>query len=160
MWTCTIAAAQNQYMRRLSAEQAAYLAGLVDADGTVTLSRRHKNEHRHPVVSICNTDRNLLEYCLKLTGVGKITRKAASSNKHSVRYTYAAYNRQALALMDSLQPFLTTYKAKRAAFILDRYLSVTPRNGKYTQDQAAKKEAFEKSLLAIKPNRTGRQKTA
>lgn len=144
-------ATENHGMRRLSAQQAAYLAGLVDADGTVTLSRRHKNEHRHPVVSICNTDRNLLEYCLKLTGVGKITRKATTSNKHSVSFTYAAYNRQALALMDSLQPYLKTYKAKRVAFILDRYLAVTPRNGKYTPEQAIKKKEFEESLLAIKP---------
>lgn len=140
-------------MKTLSGEQAAYLAGLVDADGTVSLSRRHRNEHRHPVISICNTDRRLLEYCRGLTGMGKITSKAVVSLKHSVSYTYSAHNRQALALMAALRPYMRTYKAKRAAFILDHYLAVTPRNGKYTAAQLKKKKGFEARLLAIRPQK-------
>jgi hypothetical protein len=59
----------------LSREDAAYIAGLIDGEGTVTLSRRHANEQRHLVVSIANTDRALLEFVLATVGAGKVTAK-------------------------------------------------------------------------------------
>ncbi len=46
----------------LDQTDAAYIAGLIDGEGTVTLSRRHRNKNRQLVVSISNTDRPLLEY--------------------------------------------------------------------------------------------------
>lgn len=52
---------------------AAYIGGLVDGEGTVTLSRRHRSENRQLVVSISNTERPLLEYVLYTVGAGKIT---------------------------------------------------------------------------------------
>lgn len=42
---------------------AAYIAGLIDGEGTLTLSRRHRNENRHLVVSVSNTDRPLPNTC-------------------------------------------------------------------------------------------------
>ena len=52
-------------MNTLSRCCSAYIAGLVDADGTISLTRKHINENRHPVVSISNTDRCLLEFVLE-----------------------------------------------------------------------------------------------
>jgi len=39
----------------ISKIDAAYIAGLIDGEGTITLSRKHKNENRQLVVSISNT---------------------------------------------------------------------------------------------------------
>lgn len=47
--------------KKLPPEVAAYIAGLIDGEGTVTLSRRHANENRQLVISIANTERGLLE---------------------------------------------------------------------------------------------------
>ena len=52
---------------------AAYIAGLIDGEGTVILTRRHRSENRQLVVSISNTDRPLLEYVLDTVAAGKIT---------------------------------------------------------------------------------------
>jgi len=45
----------------LSKVDAAYIAGLIDGEGTVTLTRKHKNENRQLCISISNTEKNLLE---------------------------------------------------------------------------------------------------
>jgi hypothetical protein len=131
----------------------AYVAGLVDADGTVTLARKHHNENRHPAISISNTDRELLESVLQAIGADKITSKRTSNKHHAPSFTYAVYNRQALRLLERIQPFLRTYKRKRAELILQDYLLLTPRNGRYTDESLTARKAFEAKVLAIKPRR-------
>lgn len=59
--------------RKLRAEIAAYVAGLIDGEGTITLSRRHANERRQLVVSIASTELSLLRFVLIQTETGKIT---------------------------------------------------------------------------------------
>jgi len=44
-------------VKSLAPVDAAYMAGLIDGEGTVTLSRRHRNDQRQLVVSIANTER-------------------------------------------------------------------------------------------------------
>jgi LAGLIDADG-like domain len=147
----TISECDVAKMNDLSAITAAYIAGLVDADGTVSLARKHANENRHPVVSISNTDRLLLQYVLDQIGAGKITGKRTISPRHSPSFTYAIYNRQALKLLIHLVPYLKTYKAKRAKLIVDEYLTVTPRNGKYTAESRVARQQFERQILGTRP---------
>ena len=144
----------NAYRQTASLEEldAAYIAGLIDGEGTITLTRKHKNEHRQLCISISSTEKNMLDFVLSVTGVGKITNKQASKSHHAHSYTYAVYNRQALALLEQTLPFLKSYKRDRAALILEDYLTVTPRNGKYTAEILARKKAFEQAVLAIKAN--------
>jgi len=142
-------------MNTLERSDAAYIAGLVDADGTITVTRKHVNENRHPVVSISNTDRALLEFVRQALSAGKITNKRVQDIKHTPSFAFAIYNRQALALIRQLRPFLKTYKAARAELILTEYLAVTPRNGKYTVAQLSARKLFEEQVLAIKPGLRG-----
>jgi hypothetical protein len=46
----------------LDPREAAYIAGLIDGEGTITLSREHRNENRRLVVSIASTERCLLDF--------------------------------------------------------------------------------------------------
>ena len=135
----------------LSASDAAYLAGLIDGEGTITLTRKHKNENRQLAITIANTENELLDFCLNTIGVGKITRKRTEKNHHTASFTYAIYNRQALSLIEQILPYLRSYKAKRAKIILNDYISLTPRNGKYTKDLKQKRMRFEKAVLETKP---------
>jgi hypothetical protein len=66
-----------------SAPDAAYLAGLIDGEGTIALTRRHACEHRHVVVSISSTEMELLAWAKETTGVGKTTRKRTVSDRHA-----------------------------------------------------------------------------
>lgn len=130
---------------------AAYIAGLVDGEGTITLSRKHRNENRQLAVSISSTEKYLLEYVLEVVGAGKITTKKTLKIDHSPSFTYAIYNRQALDLLEQISPYLRTYKKYRCDLVLRDYLKVTPRNGKYSEEQKSAKQAFEVELLNIQP---------
>ena len=129
---------------------AAYMAGLIDGEGTVTLSRRHRNDQRQLVVSIANTERRLLEWALDTVGAGKITGKRISSPVHSPSFTYSVANRQALQLLEHIAPYLRSYKAKRTRLILQNYINLTPRNGRYTEETRAARDRFLTSVLEIK----------
>lgn len=137
--------------KTLTETEAAYLAGVVDGEGTITLTRRNAYKNRYLVLTISNNELPLLEYVAKVTGVGKITRKNVHSIKHAVGYTYQASSRQALDLIEVIFPFLKTYKKKRAVLALKQYLKLTPRNGKYSQGLLKKRNEFVDIFLSIVP---------
>jgi len=139
-------------VKPLSAPEAAYIAGLIDGEGTITLTRKHRNENRQLAVTISNTEKGLLDYVLKAIGAGKITGKRTTREHHTPSFTYAIYNRQALNLLEQIHPYLKTYKSGRSSLILRDYLALTPRNGKYTDQQRQAREEFESAVLAIKPD--------
>ena len=136
---------------RLSTADSAYIAGLVDGEGTITLVRKHKNENKQLALTISSTERPLLEFVLAATCVGKITGKRRYAAHHRPSYTYAVYNRQALQVLAQLEPYLLSYKKQRCLLALQRYTLVTPRNGKYTEEMHARRRTFEESFLALVP---------
>ncbi|MEP6941915.1 MAG: LAGLIDADG family homing endonuclease [Betaproteobacteria bacterium] len=142
----------------LDSRDAAYIAGLIDAEGTVTLSREHRNENRRLVVSIASTERCLLEFVADRTGCGKITNKRTTSPLHSLSFAYRVTNRQALEILRQIQPYLRSYKATRAALALKYYVALTPRNGRYATAQKDERQQFETLfLLTTKKAQTGAQ---
>lgn len=62
-------------VRTLDLEKAAYIAGLVDSEGTITLVRRNKGQHRRACLTISNNDLQLLMPVKEDIGVGVITTK-------------------------------------------------------------------------------------
>jgi hypothetical protein len=145
--------ASYRKVNTLSSVDAAYIAGLVDGEGTITLSRKHAGEQRQLVISISSTERPLLEFTLLQAGAGKITRKRTTKDHHAPGFTFAVWNRQALRLLEQILPFLRSYKRRRAELIRDQYVRVTPRNGKYSSALLAAKRKFEAELLALRANR-------
>ena len=83
-------------MKRMMNADAAYIAGIIDADGTVTLARLNRNENRRAAVSISNTDKALLQFVLATVGAGKVTRKRIGRPNHNPSFAYAIYSRQAV----------------------------------------------------------------
>ena len=136
----------------LDPRDAAYIAGLIDGDGTITLSREHRNENRRLVVSIASTERCLLEFVADRTDCGKITNKRTTSERHTLSFAFRVTNRQALELLRQIQPYLRSYKATRAALALKHYLALTPRNGQYTAGQKRARQEFETFFLATTKN--------
>lgn len=113
---------------RLPPTDAAHIAGLIDGEGTITLTQEHANESRRLVVSISNTEYALLEYVKHACNAGRITNKRISQPHHTPSFTYKISNRQALALLAQVYPFLRSYKTDRAALVLREYVNLTPRN--------------------------------
>jgi hypothetical protein len=135
-------------VKQLSTEAAAYIAGLIDGEGTVTLTRLHANENRRLVVSIANTELSLLEFVYDNVGAGKITTKRTNAPQHTPSFCYAITNRQALLLLLQVSPHLRSYKRRRAEMALEHYQRLTPRNGKYNASVLTARRRFEQDLLA------------
>ena len=86
-------------VRKLDPCDAAYIAGLVDGEGTVTLTAQHRGENRRVVLSISNTELPLLEFVRRVAGAGRITTKRTYSERHTPSFTYQISSRQALSLL-------------------------------------------------------------
>lgn len=142
---------QHRHSHELSPETAAYIAGLIDGEGTITLTRLHANENRRLVVSIANTELQLLQFVVDQLGAGKITRKRTTSDLHTPSFCYAVSSSQALILLQQVFPYLRSYKRQRAELALNNYSALTPRNGKYTSNLLDRRHAFERTFLDLKP---------
>jgi hypothetical protein len=140
-------------VKKLSREDAAYIAGVVDGEGSISLSRKHLGENRQLVISISSTEPPLLRYVHTAVGAGRITNKRAARTNHTPSVTYVIDNRQALALLEQISPYLRTYKAQRAELILNDYVRLTPRNGKYNPAQLREREVFIECFLHLNPRR-------
>ena len=79
-------------------------------------------------------------------------RGATLIKRHKPSFIYSVSNRQALALLESVTPWLKFYKRERARLILRDYVRLTPRNGKYSPEQKAERQRFESDVLALKAN--------
>lgn len=136
-------------MPLMSKSDAAYLAGLVDGEGTVTLSRIHKRQMRYLVVAVCNNEQAILQWIVTATSMGHITGKRQSLPTHAKNFTWRVSSRRALAVLREITPFMRGYKRWRAILALDCYLAVTPRNGKYNPQILNARSTFESRFFSI-----------
>jgi hypothetical protein len=143
--------AAYKQVKPLQNTEAAYIAGLIDGEGTITLSRRHRNENRQLVISISNNEKAILDYVLKVAGVGILTKKRKYAEHHSINFTYKVSNRQAYNLLHQILPYLKSHKKDRAILVLDKYLRLTPRNGKYTPHLELERDNFITEFFKISP---------
>lgn len=134
----------------LPPEIASYIAGLIDGEGTITLTRLHADENRRLVVSIANTELQILQFVLNHVQAGKITNKRVSSARHTPSFVYAVTSAQALDLLRQVLPWLQSYKRQRAELALRSYAMLTPRNGKYSKELLEKRQEFEQEFLNLK----------
>jgi hypothetical protein len=138
-------------VNRLSPWKAAYVAGLIDGEGTVTLTRLHRNENRRLVVCVSNNEVAILHFLLTAIGAGKITGKRTYHDRHRASFTYQISSRQALALLHQTIPYMISYKALRARLALAEYVKVTPRNGRYTKQLLEMRADFAARFFSIRP---------
>ncbi len=129
----------------------AYLAGLLDGEGTITLERSsNPRAFRAPLVSISSTDRELVEAALSIAGAGWIQVKRRAAQAHWKQgYEYRVKNAAAIELLGKLRPFMRCpAKVRRADMLLCDYALLTRRNGRYTDQERHSKLAFEAAFLA------------
>lgn len=67
--------------------ESAYIAGIIDGEGSITLTRIHRNEFRRPCITISSTDKELLLYVQSLTNGDIINKKNYNPSKHKDSYT-------------------------------------------------------------------------
>ena len=122
----------------------AYVAGLIDGEGTVTLSHNNRADRfRLPVVSMTSTTRELVELLAEEFG-GSIRAHRTYGREHSDSFIWSVRHDRALRMLERIAPFLREpEKVRRSRLLLNRYKALTPRNGKYSDEAVAAKIEFE-----------------
>lgn len=122
----------------------AYLAGLFDGEGTVTLTKDSTYDRfRIPVLSMSSTSLNLLELCKQTFG-GSISKQKTYKDHHKQSWSWKVSNRRAIVAAEQLIPYIQEpAKKRRLQLIISTYLSVTQRNGRYNEEMLKAKLAFE-----------------
>ncbi|MEW8995609.1 hypothetical protein [Clostridium sp.] len=130
----------------------AYIAGIIDGEGSIMLQRFHTNQYPAPCVSIASTTIELLTWLKDTIGYGVIIKKKNyNPEKHKLSYSFVIKQNNAIKLLEDIYPYLIIEsKRKRAEMIITQYKSLTPRNGRYTEEQLAKKEIFYEEFINAK----------
>ena len=128
----------------------AYLAGIIDGEGTITLTKNNAGDlFRRIVVSVSNTDKGLIDWLEAKFG-GKIRIRARQRSYYKIAYDWRVANQDALNLLKRVAPYLRVRSKKcRAEFICQHFAEVTRRNGRYSDDEKIAKWAFELSVLSL-----------
>ena len=139
-------------MNNLSEWQAAYLAGIIDGEGSVMLTNRRPSPttFRKPAVSVASCDWELIEALKTLTGIGQFARKPPQKETHRESYSWAVRYNDALDFLEPVYPYMVIVKKRRRAEMLVRdYRRLTAANGRYTAEGRAAKLAFEEAFFAL-----------
>lgn len=130
----------------------AYIAGIVDGEGSIMLQKFHSNEYPSPCVSIASTTYELLDWIKCVIGKGTIKQKKNyNSSKHKDCYSYILKYDDAIQLIKEIYPYLIiNAKRRRSELILNNYKDLTPRNGRYSDELLKAKLDFYDEFISIK----------
>lgn len=103
--------------KQLSADALAYLAGIVDGEGCLTLNFKkpgpksgRRGCHRI-VVHVSNTNKAVIEHILRVTGIGRVHPFVAETDRNrKARWQWAAWSNQAIEFLKLIQPWLIVKK--------------------------------------------------
>ena len=108
---------------KLTNFQVAYLAGFVDADGCISITKRTDKEYKrghsfYCNVRIVNTNKEMIEWVKERTELGSIQQRTDPNPRHKVRYEWKISGQNAFNLCVMLQPFLRV-KAEQAKILIE-----------------------------------------
>ena len=126
----------------------AYTAGLIDGEGTISLSYKYKRSpYRWPTITVPSCTVELTGFMKSQFG-GCICNKRTDKDGHTPSKTWRLSDNKALGFLQEVLPYLREpEKIRRAKMLVEEYKGVTPRNGRYTSEQRAKKLEFEHRFL-------------
>jgi hypothetical protein len=117
--------------REMTPCEAAWVAGIVDGEGTITIrSKPYPGGYRYQVASISvpNTDTWMIARLVECTGIGRVGMNVRLSHKRKEIWRWQTDQRQAAAVVRQLIPYLTT-KHDQALLLLE--MQSLRRHGKY-----------------------------
>lgn len=97
----------------LTVAELAYIAGIVDGEGSISLFSGYTNKtHVYPVVKVANTDRKLIDWLRDTVGVGAVYHSRSRNGCKDVYHWHVA-SAEAYELLCQIRPYLII-KAHRA----------------------------------------------
>lgn len=119
--------------RSMEVHEKAYLAGIIDGEGSISISRSGKNRGCNAsrlmlVLTITSTSKNLLEYCKAVTEGGQITMKRKVTSNHRACYEWRIRNHNAGRILFLIIPYLLL-KKDQALLAIKFVETIRPRGG-------------------------------
>lgn len=146
----------------LQSHNAAYLAGLIDGEGSIFVQRiRTRNVKASRTgfyyrggLAVCMTDRKMVQWCKRITGCGAISSPKRCKANHRPGHRWSVWSQQASALLLLLLPYMRLKKPNAVNFIKfqsQMRLHGTPGN---SEAEIARRERHR--LTSLKLNKRGR----
>ncbi len=133
---------------RVMKEVIGYVAGIIDGEGSILLSKQTKNaQFRCPIVSVSSTTMAILEFLQAHYG-GSISKAKTYQAHHKPSWSWkVSYNGAIKICTDVLPLLLEPEKVRRAKLLVFSYPEVTRRNGRYSEEELLAKMRFEEEFL-------------
>lgn len=120
----------------LTSEQAAYLAGIIDGEGTVRLQQQRRAEgklhHRTAFVTVANTRLELMHWLMEVTGCGTVTKQQRQAPCKTC-YTWRIGSGPIRKIMPQVEPYMVL-KQDRTRLLL-RYLELREHRAALSHDE-------------------------
>jgi len=139
--------------KRMSATEAAYVAGFIDGEGTVSICRERRVENRSgyrykPLMRVSNSHRGALERIRDICGNGRIIGNYHKRPEHHKEvFTLSWTANQIRHLLPQIQGYLLV-KSEQAATLAE-FLKSIPSGPNITPDQALQQEALRRHMRAL-----------
>ena len=123
----------------------AYLAGIIDGEGTITLSK--EGEFRYPTITFCNNDKSIIDY-VNTFCPGTVSVKRSNNPLHKDNYVWRLVRRRAIDAIQEILPYMhESKKIARGKTIVENYIALTPRNENYSEELKLKNIYGKKNFL-------------
>jgi hypothetical protein len=149
---------------KISKSDLAYMAGILDGEGSISLTKHiHRGKHkvsvyRYVVIYIVNVYKELLEPFYKYFGGSFKYKKRVKPWRNIYCYSISG-SKKPLAILKLLYPFMRDPEKRRRTELLFKYYSVYPKSGmgtSYTKKEIRFKQKLEREFFknTIKKNLT------
>jgi hypothetical protein len=147
----------NRYVLTLSATEAAYIAGIIDGEGSISMSYTgprygYRYGNYRLVLQVGNTKEPLIEYLHRITGVGNRWNREGQKQEHAKVWYWQVTNQKAAEVIGSCLPYLVI-KVEQALLALSYADFVVPTAVGITEEVAAERHDIYSALK--KANKKG-----
>ncbi|MGP4073605.1 LAGLIDADG family homing endonuclease [Piscibacillus sp. B03] len=98
----------------LKSWEAAYIAGMIDSEGTISLKKITNNQGNQPVITITSSDLNMLVFIQSILPGSLYSKKVSISNKEIYRYTIEIKHKENVYYaLNQIKPYLRVEKKKK-----------------------------------------------
>lgn len=125
-------------------EDACYLAGMIDADGSVGIYSGNDRKPRVHV-SVSNTDYDFLMWVKSVTGMGSVNRQRAGTDKWKPSFQWNCTTRAAVTLLSQIEPYMRI-KKDRAQLAIAFHLSLETPAGRLN---VAQQETYRTQMMEL-----------
>lgn len=109
-------------MKFITDAEAGYSAGVVDGEGTLSMTKREYSANWSPnyavIVEVTNTKREMCDWLKETTGIGTVSPKTHTNKRHKRTYVWKLDRHEMAAFLNRILPFLVI-KEDQARLLLE-----------------------------------------